>query len=151
MPPMVCKTCKRPLERHVQKGTGEETWEHHQQDSLAGHKPVPVSPEDGKIHGRCDFCNDDLVSEKFVLPVSDFIAGRNPINGKLQGYEGDWMACGICAGLIDSNQWSALIRRVQYRWEKDHGMPAPEDKKTGWSVLYRLLRRNITGSLRPAE
>jgi hypothetical protein len=30
-------------------------------------------------------------------------------------------------------------------------MPAPEDKKTGWAVLYRLLRRNIAGALRPAE
>jgi hypothetical protein len=86
----------------------------------------------------------------FVLPVADFLAGRNPVTGKMQGYEGDWMACATCAPLIDANQWNALLRRVQEAWEKDHGMDAPEDKKTGWRVLYRLLRRNITGALRPA-
>jgi hypothetical protein len=30
-------------------------------------------------------------------------------------------------------------------------MAAPPDKKTGWAHLYRLLRRNIIGALRPAE
>jgi hypothetical protein len=148
---MVCKVCKRPLERNVAKGTGEETWEHHEQDSLSGHKAIPVKPEDGKVLGRCDFCNDDLVSEKWVLPVADFLAGRSPASGKMQGYEGDWMACGTCAPLIDGNQWNALIRRVQAAWEADHGLPAPPDKKTGWSVLYRLLRRNIRGALYKAE
>jgi hypothetical protein len=148
---MVCKVCGRALERHIAKGTGEESWNHHEQDSLSGHKPVPVPGDSGYLKGRCDFCNDDLGAEKFTLPVRDFIAGRNPVNGKMQGYEGDWMACGNCALLIDGNQWSALIRRVQFRWEKDHQMPAPEDKKTGWAHLYRLVRRNISGSLRPIE
>lgn len=150
-PPLVCKTCKRPLERHVAAGTGEESWRHHEQDSLSGHKAIPVEPEDGKVHGRCDFCNQDLGAEKFVLPVADFVAGRHPVSGKMQGYEGDWMACGNCALLIDTNQWSALLRRVQHYWEQDHGMAAPPDKKTGWAHLYRLLRRNIIGALRPAE
>jgi hypothetical protein len=148
---MVCKTCKRPLERNVARGTGEVTWEHHEQDSLSGHKAIPVDPEDGKVKGRCDFCNQDLGAEKFLLPVRDFIAGTNPITGKLQGYEGDWMACGTCAPLIDGNRWNVLLIRVQQCWEQDHGMDAPEDKKTGWRVLYRLLRRNITGALRPVE
>jgi hypothetical protein len=148
---MVCKVCKRPLERNLAKDTLEETWEHHEQDSLSGHKAVPVEPEVGKVQGRCDFCNQDLGAEKFILPVSDFLAGRSPTTGKMQGYEGDWMACGTCAPLIDANQWTALLRRVQRSWEQDHGMPAPEDKKTGWAVLYRMLRRNIAGALRPAE
>jgi hypothetical protein len=148
---MVCKVCKRALERNIAKGTGEETWEHHEQDSLSGHKAIPVEPEDGKLLGRCDFCNQDLVSEKWVLPVSDFLAGTSPTTGKMQGYEGDWMACGTCAPLIDGNQWNALLRRVQQLWEADHLVPAPEVKKTGWRVLYRLLRRNIRGSIYKAE
>jgi hypothetical protein len=151
LPVKVCKVCRRALERNVAAGTGEETWEHHQQDSLSGHKAVPVDAEGGNLLGRCDFCNADLFGEKWVLPVSDFVAGRNPINGKMQGYEGDWMACGTCAPLIDGNRWTTLIRRVQQSWEDDHGLPAPEDKKTGWNVLYRLLRRNIRGSIYKAE
>jgi hypothetical protein len=148
---MVCQVCKRALERNVAKGTGEETWEHHEQDSLSGHKAVPVPSTTGNLQGRCDFCNQDLGSEFFILPVRDFLAGRNPVTGKMQGYEGDWMACGTCAPLLDGNQWTALLRRVQKCWEEDHGLPAPENKKTNWALLYRLLRRNITGALRKVD
>lgn len=151
LPAMVCTVCGRALERNVKKSTGEESWEHHKQDSLSGHKPVPVPGEVGNLKGRCDFCNEDLGSEKFTLPVRDFLAGRSPVTGAMQGYEGDWMACGFCAELIDGNRWTALQRHVQECWEKVHGLPAPEDKKTGWSVLFRMVRRNISGSLRPVE
>lgn len=148
-PPMICKTCKRPLARDV-SDAGEETWVHHEQDSLSGHKAIPIDPEIGKVNGRCDFCNRDLGSEKFVLPVADFMAGRDLVTGKMQGYSGDWMACEICASLIEANQWTALLRRIQQLWEQSHGMAAPEPLKDGWRRLHRLLRRNIIGALRPA-
>jgi hypothetical protein len=143
---MVCRTCKRALERMVPKD-GPEYWAHHQQDTLADHKADPVYPTEIGVKGRCDFCNQDLGDEKWVLPVRTFIAGRDPRSGRGQGFEGDWMACGICAPLIDGNRWSALLRRAQECWEIDHDMPAPEEKRTGWAHLYRLLRRNIIGSL----
>lgn len=150
-PPKVCKECRRPLEFHIEAGTGETSWHHHNQDMLGGHKPIPVDAGESEVKGRCDFCNSDLAGEVWILPCHDFVAGRNPINGKMQGYAGEWSACGICAPMIDGNRWNRLLERVQEAWEADHGVPAPEDKRTGWAHLYRLLRRNISGSIHRAE
>lgn len=146
---MVCRICKRALEHHIDK-SGAESWHHHEQDILAGHKPIPATQEEVDIIGRCDFCNQDLGAEKYILPARDFVAGVDPRSGRDIGYAGDWMACGTCAPLIDGNRWSALLRRVKACWEADHGVPAPEAKKVGWAHLYRLLRKNISGSLRRA-
>ncbi len=146
-PPKVCKVCRRPLERKIEAGTGSESWHHHDQDMLSGHKPIPADADTVDVRSRCDFCNSDLGEEMWVLPCRDFIAGVHPVTGQNQGYAGDWSACGTCAPLIDKNQWNALLRRVQKGWEDDHGVPAPAEKVTGWRVLYRLLRKNISGSI----
>jgi hypothetical protein len=150
-PPKICKVCKRPLEFHIEKGTGETSWHHHNQDMLGGHKPIPVDAGESEVKGRCDFCNEEVTGDRWELPANDFVAGVNPLNGKMQGYAGAWSACAVCAQLVERNAWNRLLERVQETWEADHGIPAPEDKKTGWRVLYRLLRKNISGSLRKVE
>ncbi|MDX3260770.1 hypothetical protein PV336_16235 [Streptomyces sp. MI02-2A] len=150
-PAKVCRTCRRALERKVEAGTGAESWHHHNQDIMSGHKPIPVDADKVDMLGRCDFCNSDLGEEVWVLPCRDFIAGINPLTGQNQGYAGDWAACGTCAPLVDKNQWNALLRRVQKGWEDDHGIPAPEEKVTAWRVLYRLLRKNIKGAIYLSE
>lgn len=150
LPAKVCKVCKRALARIVD-GAGVESWDHYPQDSLSGHKAVPVEAEVGKLRGRCDFCNTDIGSELWILPVSDFLAGRHPVTGQMQGYEGDWSACAECAPLIDGNRWSALVRRVQQVWEEAHGVKAPPVTVTGWGQLYRLVRKNTRGSIYKVE
>jgi hypothetical protein len=146
---MVCKECRRPLEKLEERGTGNLSWDHHEQDRLQGHKAVPVVADDNEVRGRCDFCNTDAPA--FVLPVHDFIAGKDPRTGKDQAFEGDWAACAACAELIERNAWTGLHRRVQECWEARHGIPEPALKKASRSHLWRLLRRNIAGSLRPLQ
>jgi hypothetical protein len=146
--PRACRVCRRALAHHIPPD-GPEFWDHYPSDSLQGHRAVPVDAEVGFLRGRCDFCTSDLGSEIWILPVADFLAGLDPTTGRMQGYQDDWSACGECASLIDGNRWSALVRRTQEVWETAHGIPAPPGKVTGWSHLYRLVRRHIRGSLRP--
>jgi hypothetical protein len=147
---MVCKICHRAL-AFIKAKDGSESWEHFAQDSLVGHKAVPVNAKTGKLLGRCDFCNTDLETEIWFLPVSEFLAGIDPRTGRMQAYKDDWAACPDCAPLIDANQWSALARRTQTVWEAAHAVPAPQDRITGWRHLQRLVRRNISGSLYRVE
>ncbi|MFF1701255.1 hypothetical protein [Streptomyces sp. NPDC058252] len=149
-PPKICQVCKRALAR-IEAKDGAESWDHFPQDSLSGHKAVPVDPAGGKLRGRCDFCNADLQEELWILPVADFLAGHNPETGRMQAYEGNWSACSECAPLIDGNRWSALVRRVGQVWEEQHGIPVPPNKVTGWGHLYRLVRKNIRGAIYRAE
>jgi len=147
---MVCKVCHRPLACTVTPD-GSESWDHFDQDRLVGHKAVPVNAKTGKLIGRCDFCNSDLGTDIWFLPVSDFLAGVNPNNGRMQAYAGDWSACPGCAPLIERNQWNAVARRTQQVWEQRHGIPAPPNLITGWRHLHRMVRRNTQGALYRVE
>lgn len=141
----ICKICRRVLETTTRNG--ETVWAHHAQDSLTDHPATPVDPADFSPRGRCDFCNDDGPS--FVLPAREFIIGRDMERDADVGSHGDWSACTPCAVLIEGNRWSALVRRVKERWEAAHGVPQPDHLMTANTRLYRMLRSNITGSLRP--
>jgi hypothetical protein len=147
---MVCKVCHRALAFIKDKG-GSESWDHFAQDRLSGHKAVPVDAKTGKLLGRCDFCNTDLDTEIWFLPVSDFLAGTDPVTGRMQAYKDDWSACPDCAPLIERNQWTGLARRTQQVWEAAHGVPAPPNRITGWRHVQRLVRRNIRGTLYRVE
>ena len=35
--------------------------------------------------------------------------------------EGDWAACSLCAGLIDTDNWSGLAARTIYTWRQTTG------------------------------
>jgi hypothetical protein len=125
---------------------GVTSWHHHDQDMLGGHKPVPIDATADEVAGRCDFCN--TAAPEFVLPARSFVLGRDA-HGRAQGMDGDWSCCAECAGLIDRNQWTGLLRHVQRVWEEQHGVPVPPEKALGWQHLWRALRRNISGSIRP--
>lgn len=146
-PPMVCRVCKRALERHEVKG--ETSWHHHDQDILLGHAPVPVTPEEAGLVGRCDFCNTD--NPGFILPARPFILGRDQL-GRAQGFDENWSCCEACAKLIDQNNWSRLGRRREEVWKEQHGgLDMPEDKVLAYRHLWRALRKNISGSIRPMQ
>lgn len=135
--PHVCGVCGRVLDHR--EGVG---FEHSVGDRASeDHEPVPVPQSQALVvHGRCDFCYVD--NPGWVVPAEDF----EVMPGQMSG--GNWAACDDCARLIESNQWSALVRRARTGWEARHGpMPAPVSESL--PRLYRLLRRHITGSLQP--
>ncbi|MGH3985857.1 MAG: hypothetical protein ACRDTZ_00875 [Pseudonocardiaceae bacterium] len=138
---MICQTCGRVL---AAKTFAEQTvvYQHTFQDSLDHDaRPTPMPPDyEG---GRCDFCNLDHPS--FTVPARSFVT---PNTG--YGSRGDWAACATCATLIQRNQWTTLITRVVALAERDHGREVPT-LRTELGGLYRRLRTNITGALRPVQ
>lgn len=138
-----CAVCARVLDAY--EIDGEVTWGH----TLAGadddHPAVPVEPDEVQTKYRCDFCNED--EPKWVVPVRPFPVPDQP--GVMSGE--NWSACEGCGHLIELNQWTALLRRVAESWERRHGLPMLPEVKTGLSSVYRVLRKNITGSMRPVE
>jgi hypothetical protein len=147
MPPpadlKVCRVCGRRLDwLEPQDGT-EGTWEHSLQDAdqQADHQPDPVDDTETYALYRCDFCNED--ESAYILPVRSFQT-LDPL-GNPYASAGDWSACLGCGRLIELNQWSALIRRVNKAGEHRHpGMPMPDI-----APLYRMVRKNQAGGLRP--
>lgn len=138
----VCIVCGRVLDFHERDG-----WIH----SLAttdpeeiDHPPIPVLPEEAgeQMRPRCDFCYADF--PEWVLPARDFTA----IPGVSES-TGDWAACDLCAREIEKDRWNVLQRRVRASWEARHGV-MPDEVEQAQKRLYRLLRKNVTGSLRPA-
>lgn len=144
IPPTVCRVCKRPLARHTIKGV--TSWHHHDVDILGGHKPDPVPAAEAGVAGRCDFCSS--ADPQFILPAHSFIAGVDA-HGRAQGLDGNWACCEACAKFIDTNNWTGLARHVQRVWETAHGVPMPPEKDISNRHLWRLLRKHISGSIRP--
>lgn len=131
----VCEVCRRVLDFHEHEG-----YRHTIGDADADHAPVPIPAiEVDEIAGRCDFCYAD--GPEFVIPARDFevVPGHESL--------GDWAACATCADLIGSDQWSRLVRRASEGYEQRHG---PMDAQVAASLprLYRLLRKNMSGSPR---
>lgn len=133
----VCRTCKRVLDEDSRLG-----FRHTVQDASTDHEadPVPYA-EMFDVKGRCDFCNLD--HPDFVLPVRDYLVAPGHMN------QGDWAACTPCAALIERDQWSALIRRVVTLTLEHHPERDSREVEVGVNRVYRLLRKNIAGSLRP--
>jgi len=126
-----CAVCARILDYSTAEG-----WLH--VIDADDHIPVPVLPEEIRVDERCDFCFDARVTH--VLPARTFVINEQ------SGSSGDWAACDRCAGYIERNQWSALTRWSAESFQQRHGfLPS----RTGLSRIHRLLRKNITGPLRP--
>lgn len=137
----VCGVCGHPLNYREIRG-GESRFEHALGEQMADHDPEPVPQSQAVVVAdRCDFCYAD--HPQWVVPARSFMlmAGHNS--------GGDWAACDECAPLIERDQWSALARRAKEGWEERHGVPMPGPVADNLSRMYRLLRRNITGSLKP--
>lgn len=136
---MICAVCRRVLDRYADEdGMG---YRHTVQDQrIAIHAPQPIPMPDDYREGRCDFCNLDQMA--FALPVRDF---QPPgLSGHMS--MGDWAACLDCARLIDGNRWTDLVTRVISIREGQFGETTDP---VHYNRLYRAVRKNISGSLRP--
>lgn len=146
-----CAVCGRVLD-YWEKADGTSGWRH----SIAApaeddHIAVPVPADQIQVRARCDFCYSDEVA--WVVPAREIrfeVIGspQPPIGGG--GMDADWAACDPCSKLIDGNRWNALLERVKRSWEDRHGPMSPE-VEAELKKLYRVLRKNITGALRPVE
>lgn len=132
---MICAVCRRVLNMRGTSTTGF-TFMHTMQDAAVDHEPQPIPAPDGYREGRCDFCNTDHPVS--VLPVRDFA-----FPGGIDMSRGDWAACPACGELIDANRWVGLIERVA----ELRSMGPVE--RSAVARLYRVVRKNIAGSLRP--
>lgn len=136
-----CAVCGRVL-NHV-SGT-DDHYEHTLADGT-DHPPVPVPPSEipEQFRPRCDFCRSEFPT--FVLPVHSFVMPA--ISG--HGSEGDWAACSDCASLLSRNEWNALVRRVESEWVHNHGEAMSPLIVDSLRALYRTLRKNVSGAVRP--
>lgn len=135
---MVCVECRRVLDIVF---TDDGPRYDHSVADLADHEPVPVEAPDGYRGGRCDFCNSDNPSH--VLPARSFLT-EMPMHGS----DDDWAACTDCAVLIERDQWNRLLDRV-WTCRAERGQPHGDAERAATKRLWRTLRKNVTGSLRP--
>lgn len=143
MKPLICAVCDHVLDMRADDDGFH--YQHTLQDLPADHDPVPIEQPAGWTGGRCDFCND--ARPEWVLPSRTF---ETPIETATSG--GDWAACNECARFIERDQWNALIRRCVdafMRRHPEHGPETATSVETRLKQLYRKLRKNISGSLRP--
>lgn len=135
--PYVCRVCGRVLDYD----SGVQRYLHTTGDADADHAPEPVRQTEAEVVvGRCDFCYVD--HPEWVIPARDFEVVPGHVSN------GNWAACDECGVLIERGQWSALTRRARSGWEARHG-EMPANLAASLPRLYRLLRRNITGSKQP--
>jgi hypothetical protein len=147
----VCAVCARVLNPMTNEKGEMIGWMHAigTADEL-DHPAVPVAPTDVQTRYLCDFCNGE--DPVWTLPVRGFDVPKINEDQKITGTSGEnWAACADCAALIDRNQWSALLRRVISGWELRYHVPMDPKAQTNLSASYRLLRKNITGPLRPFD
>lgn len=141
LPPLICAICKRVLDIHLLDDGIH--YRHTLQDETQDHEPVPTSPADDWSGGRCVFCN--IGRPIFELPVRDF---RVPvIDGHMS--HGNWSACDPCAGLIREGAWRILIQQAVIRAGQLSGGPPGPTQRSAIAELYRCVRENTTGPLRP--
>lgn len=94
-----------------------------------------------ELSSNCDFCFDPNVTH--VLPARSFVA---PLN---MGSLGDWACCSVCANLIEKNRWPDLFLRVKNSWEVKKGIVMHPLAQNLIKNVYKRLRKNITGPVRP--
>lgn len=148
----VCAVCGRPAEHYSDHG-----WLH-LADTITGtadHPVVPVEPGEVHLAAVCDFCYEP--EPGFCLPVRDFLFGGMvattdmPDGNKARNESlGNWAACGVCAKLIERNDWNGLIRRVLASYAERRGYEPSAALRDELRRQYRALRKNIIGAVRPA-
>lgn len=144
--PTMCGVCGR-----VGSFSTFDGWRHDQQDAAADHPFVQVAIADApaQLLARCDFCNitGDIPWE---LPVEDFKMPHTELLPDNHWSRGGWAACDTCAGLIRRRLWRALANRaVQTRMNNMRSAREIAFMRAGFIELYGLVRRHITGPIRP--
>lgn len=146
-----CAVCAKVLNSFRDERTGEVSWVH--QDLLGehDHPAVPVAQDEVATEYLCDFCNAQ--EPEWTVPARPFGTGTLSVGpGELETASGEnWAACGPCGRLVDTNQWNALLSRVKQSWRERQGREMPPEAENSLKSVYRTLRKNITGSLRPFE
>lgn len=141
----ICAVCGRVLD--YWEGPSGEGWRHSfaaRDPEELDHEPVPVpvsqAPE--QLRERCDFCYTDQAN--WIVPTRDFSYVTSVSVG-------NWAACDACAELIGRNDWNGLLRRVEEHWNAARGVPMDDLTRKILRKLYRELRKNIYGSVKPNE
>lgn len=148
IPDKVCGVCGRYLDGYQSSPGGPVDYRHTGWDASRegadDHPPVPVDPSELPGRPRCDFCHADLTPEVpgWIVPVALFGTGQNAQSNP------DWLACDDCVRLVETDQWSALVRRAVQAWEERHAASAPSGVSTQIGRLYRQVRKNMTGTPR---
>jgi hypothetical protein len=139
VPVMICAICRRTLDL-AEEPEGSR-YQHTFQDSVGeDHDPLPIFP-DANWAVRCDFCNTDAAA--YHVPARDFAMPNLPGHRS----SGAWAACRECGTLVDTNQWSKLIRRVVEKYAESKS-PMTIESQAALAALYRELRKNISGPMR---
>lgn len=138
----ICAVCRRVLDLFTDASGA--SYIHTMQDTaVADHAPEPIPMPENYREGRCDFCNSDMPD--FALPVRDF-----PVPGMGSSMSlGDWATCAACGKLIEGDRWNDLVTRVAALRESRELRAVGERERALIARLYRVVRKNITGSLRP--
>lgn len=139
-----CAVCARPL--MPVEVDGKTTWIHTVPDD-EDHIAVPVRQDEVQTAHRCDFCTQDKAA--YTLPTYSFKMPGLGVADITANAGEDWATCEACAELIEKNQWSALHRRVITTWETRHERPMEEASQGALKAMYRSLRKNISGSMKP--
>jgi hypothetical protein len=141
----VCAVCGRVLDRK------DDRWFHGlataDDPDVKDHPAIAVLDSDvplAHIRAKCDFCFAD--DPEYILPARTF-----EVPGGFGGSDGDWAPCGACADLIDRNDWNGLLRRAVAGYEVRNHVVLGETETRALASLYRRLRKNITGSIRPVN
>lgn len=137
MATMICAACRRVLAIRTDE-TGVSLV--HTLQDAHDHAPEPIPMPDGYREGRCDFCNRD--DQSYLIPARDFGMDDRQMSS------GEWAACDPCMRLIERNRWNDLLTRVLAVREQ-LGQETPPELRPALARMYRVLRKNISGSARP--
>lgn len=144
---IICDVCKSALNSRADGNlTGIDYI--HPEGRGEDHEPKPVeAPEDWR--GECDFCSD--TNPAFILPTRGFKMPGLDVLPDDHMSAGDWAACDTCAKLIERDQWNRLVQRaVDAQIGRTPGMQfLRDDLTTRLGRMYRVIRKNTTGPLRP--
>lgn len=109
---MVCKTCRRVLNKLSRQPEGEPEvhvgWSH---TYVSDHDPNPVPiAEFTSVHEVCDFCGTD--DPDWLLPTDDFTIRLPGQNNWGRDQSGAWLACATCKDLAENDPRGLTARSI---------------------------------------
>ncbi|WP_460866820.1 hypothetical protein [Nocardioides pakistanensis] len=138
----VCGVCGRALDFARDLDTGETAYVHAARDRPTDDHPVvPVKRGEVPSLDRCDVCLAD--GPVWRLPTRPFTTPRG------ESTSADWLLCAECGKRVERNDWNGLTRRGITAAEERHGIEFKDWAREEMKGLYRQVRKNVTGALRP--
>jgi hypothetical protein len=134
-----CGVCRELLDRHTIRG-GEQVTYSHAGGAVLDHEPIPVRVDEVQLVVRCDFCHD--LDPTWLQPARDYATVGSHRSS------GGWLACDVCADLINRGVWSGLTNRCANTYVDRH----PDDElvavREAIGQVHRQLRRHLDGPIR---